>query len=48
MSEQHLEDDPLYNAFPEDTRELMALYSGLTPNPRKAILETVRTLVRYL
>ncbi|HEX9802743.1 MAG TPA: helix-turn-helix transcriptional regulator [Gammaproteobacteria bacterium] len=48
MDEQHIEDDPLCMAFPEDMRELMMLYSGLLPAQRGLVLETVRTLVQQL
>ncbi|MFO1371606.1 MAG: helix-turn-helix transcriptional regulator [Candidatus Competibacteraceae bacterium] len=48
MDEQHVEHDPLCLAFPDDMRELMMLYSGLTPEKRKIVLETVRTLTRCL
>lgn len=48
MDEQHIEDDPLCMAFPEDMRELMMLYSGLAPGQRKLVLETLRTLARQL
>jgi transcriptional regulator with XRE-family HTH domain len=44
MDEQHIEDDPLCMAFPEDMRELMMIYSGLFPAQRNILLETVRTL----
>lgn len=44
MDEQHIEDDPLCMAFPEDMRELMMIYSGLLPEQRSLVLETVRTL----
>ncbi len=48
MDEQHIEDDPLCMAFPEDMRELMMLYSGLQPAQRTLVLETLRTLARQL
>ena len=48
MDEQHIEDDPLCMAFPEDLRELMMLYSGLRPEQRGLVLETLRTLVHQL
>lgn len=48
MDEQHIEDDPLCMAFPEDMRELMMLYSGLTPAARGVVLGTVRTLAEQL
>ena len=48
MDEQHIEDDPLCMAFPEDIRELMMLYSGLEPAQRNFLLETVRTLAQQL
>jgi transcriptional regulator with XRE-family HTH domain len=48
MDEQHIEDDPLCMAFPEDMRELMMRYSGLVPAQRGLVLETVRTLVQQL
>ena len=48
MDEQHIEDDPLCMAFPEDMRELMMLYSGLLPPQRGLVMETLRTLVQQL
>lgn len=48
MDEQHIEDDPLCMAFPEDIRELMMLYSSLEPAQRNFLLETVRTLAQQL
>lgn len=48
MDEQHIEDDPLCMAFPEDMRELMMLYSGLQPPQRTLVLETVRTISQHL
>lgn len=48
MNEQHVEHDPLCLSFPEDIRELMALYSGLPPKKRVILLETVRTLSQQL
>ena len=48
MDEQHVEDDPLCNAFPEDMRELMMLYSGLPADQRTLVLATLRTLVQHL
>jgi len=47
MNEQHVEDDPLCNAFPDDMRELMVLFSGLTSKQRVLILDTVRTIAGY-
>ncbi len=48
MDEQHIEDDPLCMAFPEDMRELMMIYSSLLPGQRTVVLETVRTLSEQL
>jgi len=48
MNEQHVEDDPLCNAFPEDMRELMMLYSGLPADKRRLVLATLRTLIEHL
>lgn len=48
MDEQHVEDDPLCMAFPEDMRELMMIFSGLAPQQRAAVLDTVRTLAGHL
>ena len=48
MDEQHVEHDPLCMSFPDDIRELMMLYSQQPPQQRQVILETVRTLARYL
>ncbi len=44
MDEQHIEDDPLCMAFPDELRELMLIYSGLLPKQRELVLETVKTL----
>ncbi len=48
MDEQHIEDDPLCMAFPEDMRELMMLYSALQAGQRRVVLETMRTLSKQL
>lgn len=48
MDEQHVEYDPLCQSFPEDLRELMMLYSGLTQSDRRLILATIRTLSKEL
>lgn len=48
MDEQHVEHDPLCLSFPEDIRELMALYSGLNANARNVMLKTVRILSESL
>ena len=48
MDEQHVEDDPLCSAFPEDMRELMILYSGLPADKRRVVVATLRTLVKHL
>lgn len=49
MDEQHIEDDPLCMAFPDDMRELMMLYSGMVREEhRSLLLETVRTLAQQL
>lgn len=44
MNEQHVEHDPLCLSFPDDIRELMALYSGLEKSQRRTVLSVVRTL----
>ena len=48
MDEQHVEDDPLCMAFPEDMRELMMLYSRLGKTNRHVVLATMKTLVGAL
>jgi len=48
MDEQHVEDDPLCMAFPEDMRELMMLYSGLEPGQRRVALATLAALAEAL
>lgn len=48
MDEQHVEDDPLCMAFPEDMHELMMLYSGLSAAQRAVVLDTLRTLAGHL
>jgi hypothetical protein len=48
MDEQHVEDDPLCMAFPEDMRELMMLYSELDKEGRRLVLATLRTLAGEL
>lgn len=44
MDEQHVENDPLCMSFPEDIRELMDLYSGLSPAKRRVVLKMVAAL----
>lgn len=48
MDEQHVEHDPLCQSFPDDLRDLMALYSGLTKPHRDLALSTVRALAEEL
>jgi hypothetical protein len=48
MDEQHVEDDPLCMAFPEDMRELMMLYSELDTDGRRLVLATLRALADEL
>lgn len=48
MNEQHIEDDPLCQSFPDDIREVMALYSSLAPTHRDTALATLRALVGSL
>jgi transcriptional regulator with XRE-family HTH domain len=48
MDEQHVEDDPLCMAFPEDMRELMMLYSNLDSDGRRLVLATLRALATEL
>lgn len=48
MDEQHVEDDPLCMAFPEDMRELMMLYSGLEESNRQVVLATMKSLIGAL
>ncbi|GAB6040284.1 helix-turn-helix domain-containing protein [Endothiovibrio diazotrophicus] len=48
MDEQHVEHDPLCQSFPDDLREVMELYSGLTSEKRKAALAMIRTLAKEL
>lgn len=44
MDEQHIEHDPVCQAFPEELRELMAIYSELTNEKRQELLTYSRTL----
>jgi transcriptional regulator with XRE-family HTH domain len=48
MDEQHVEDDPLCMAFPEDMRELMLMYSGVSADQRRVILATIKALTKAL
>lgn len=48
MDEQHVEDDPLCMAFPEDMRELMMLYSGKSEQNRRVILTTLKAMVKAM
>lgn len=48
FDEQHIEHDPICARFPDDLRDLMALYSAQTEQGRKLILEVVRTMARTL
>ena len=48
MDEQHVEDDPLCMAFPDDMRELMMLYSELDQDGRRLVLATLRALAGEL
>ena len=42
MDEQHVESDPLCMNFPEDLRELMSIYSELSVEDRKKLLEIAK------
>ncbi len=48
MDEQHIADDPMCMAFPEDMRELMMIYSDENTNNRRVILETVKAMAAAL
>ncbi len=48
MDEQHVEDDPLCMAFPEEMRELMMIYSGLDGSGRALVLDAIRAMARHL
>lgn len=39
LDEQHVESDPLCAAFPEDMRQVMEIFSGLSDEKRKMFLE---------
>lgn len=47
MDEQHVEHDPLCLSFPQDFRELMALYSAADRAKRSLMLALLRTLVDH-
>lgn len=42
MNEQHVEDDPVCNAFPDDMRELMMIFSELNESQRAMALDLVK------
>jgi transcriptional regulator with XRE-family HTH domain len=44
MDEQHVENDPVCRSFPDDIRELMALYSSVDADRRSLMLNVMRTL----
>lgn len=44
LDEQHVENDPVCQSFPEDMRELMTIYSELESKQRTLLLEMARTL----
>lgn len=44
MDEQHIENDPICNSFPDDLRELMTLYSNADPEKRQMLLKIARTV----
>jgi hypothetical protein len=44
MDEQHIEHDPVCQAFPGELRELMALYSELSSSQRKKLLELAKNI----
>lgn len=48
FDEQHVENDPLCNRFPEELRELMMLYSEQDEKGRKLLLEMAKTISRQL
>ncbi len=48
MDEQHVENDPLCLAFPDDIRELMSLYSLSAKKNRRLILKVVKTMTNEL
>ena len=48
MDEQHVEDDPVCQSFPDDIRELITLYSGLSSAHRNTAMVTLRALVAAL
>ncbi len=44
MDEQHIENDPICNSFPDDLRELMTLYSNANAEKRQMLLNIARTV----
>lgn len=44
MDEQHIENDPICNSFPDDLRELMTLYSNASEEKRQMLLKLARTV----
>ena len=43
LDEQHVESDPICAAFPEDMREVMEIYSGLSKDKREMFLRIAAT-----
>jgi len=44
MDEQHIENDPICNSFPDDLRELMTLYSNASEEKRQMLINIARTV----
>jgi len=47
LDEQNVENDPLCRQFPDDLRELMAIYSELPESERKLLLSMARTISQH-
>lgn len=45
MDEQHIENDPLCQSFPDDIKEVITLFSGAPKSQRKMLLSVIRTIV---
>ena len=45
MDEQHIENDPLCQSFPDDIKEVITLLSGLPKAQRRMLLSVIRSIV---
>jgi len=46
LDEQHVESDPVCAAFPEDMRQVMEIYSGLSDEKRKLFLQIAEVFIQ--